>query len=481
MKKIIIIASVVTILFATPLYLGEKIKKDVHLNIEQLNKMPGYNAAVTEYSRGWLRSNAKINIAYDVAALQGAASGSFDDESAARMLAVMGEGITFVMDVRHGLIDFKTLPALPMADIYITLDESNAEAIQPVLDNLEQKYSVQELFVIDALIPLLGKGVFNVTIPAMSSYVDSTAFKFAGLKTNGTFSSNGKRYDFSGAFGEIEIDSPEFSFNTSDIIIVGKGAMSDNFWMSYGASTMRMESLSFTTANTKADAVAFSLQDFVINTDLKPSGEDMLSMLMDLDIAKLNIPGYTVSNIDYDWSLENLRESTLKAVYDQMDQLQGKVDDSPQEVIEAMKVLAKDFVSAGPVLNIDKLGYTIDEVNYLSVEGGITVDASIAEQAIDAENPMAILAGLSGKMTMEFGEQLFQFAMKENIKKQLAGMDMSPEQQAQVMAEQSKNIIQMSKQLVEQGMLKKVNNGYSVDITYQDSVPLINGNPLSMF
>jgi uncharacterized protein YdgA (DUF945 family) len=175
--------------------------------------------------------------------------------------------------------------------------------------------------------------------------------------------------------------------------------------------------------------------------------------------------------------VNNLQEAFFKA-YQQMNKEIMESPDRAQSIMqETMQNHLLGQLSADPEFNLSKFEAVLNDGNINMSSNSKLVGISALPDTLESNTFW--LEHLASTAQMNVDESAALFIAKTFIEGQLAGnpqlAEMEPEQFKQVIAQQSVATINS---MVQQGLLEKTENGYSMSFTLNDGKATLNGNAM---
>lgn len=468
MKKILVggVAVLAVVALVGPRVVGLQFENQVNSMVASVNDMPLYQASVTTMDSGWFSSTADINIGLSM------------PNSADPSLDPIGFNFNIVVEGNHG-------PILTSDGFAIGLLHTQIKT------NAKQ---LPEGFVAKDDAPIYSfkgtTGLFGTT-----SYKDSIApFTYTDTETQLVA-------EFSGMTGEGKISGNSLAYASTSESLQMDIASVLTFNMNNLSLDMNAEASLATMLNQELyDSVAnMTVASMSINNTMEGTSSEMENMVIDIisdydeakDFADIKIgtklasvvsPDMTLDDLVLDIEVNNIQGAFLKAYNDLTSEMLDVASD-PDASMELMQTFMKEHalsqLQADPEYNFTNISGKINDSDF---SGNIAAKlAGVTELPATMEDPSFWLehAIVDSKMTMQKGAALY-FAT-QMVNSQLAGnpqfLAMSPEEQEQIVAQQA---VATLDGLAQQGMVTVDRETYEVIFTMEDSVALLNGNPIPL-
>ena len=161
MKKIVlgIFCLLLLVLFVGSFVTGPVAHSAIEQQIAKINRMPGYQAELVEYSENWRTAQGKVRVGFDWGLY---ANMSADDPQLQKKIQQMPSSLLLDVQVNHGPVLPQDGFGIGVAYIEMRPDVSN----YPQLQAFQQKVDIDALFTYQATVGLLGRSRFAFTSPA---------------------------------------------------------------------------------------------------------------------------------------------------------------------------------------------------------------------------------------------------------------------------------------------------------------------------
>ena len=466
MKKFIIIAIVVIALGASPLIMGHFARGALEADLQTINQMPGYKAEIVEYQSGYQKAIAKIRVGYDIdpSMIQDLPADS------QAMLQVFSDGIVIDVDVTHGPVILS--PKFQFGLMHATGELSkDQEFVRQALEMLDVDY----LFRYEVDMGYFGQGTANFSIPSFSFAEGLDQFQFGGVTAVSNISDFGKSYDVNGSIGEIAVRAEGVNAVMAPAQFSGNGKNGESYIDATGDFTVTLPSINV------SGMQSGQIQNLGLHVVSRESSAT--SMGVDYDFTIKRIEGFalgrTLSDLQFSMTMENLDKSALMALTKMSTDITA-LESGEQEIMQVMS----DLLHGSPQVLINNLGFTVNDTSTVKVSGQFSVKGDMLTDPVDFVNPMAMIPALAASLDASIDRALINEAIMlysaQQVNSLAAQLDMSEEDQQQMLQQQSAQFNQMLDGFVQQGLVEKSGNSYVVKASFQNGELMVNGNPLRL-
>ena len=462
MKKTLSIIVVLLLGFALigPKFAGMTFNQKVDDYIDAVNAQGVYEITMLEREQTWFSSTAEIKAKINLP--NAAQQGDIQDWSA-----------NFQIEAQHGPFLTRSGFGIGWLDWAVTL----------IVNELPPSFKIASQ---DPIYQASGKmGLFADTsyqdrILAFT-YTEPTmgmVFSTDGWQGQGHFSSSSFMYE--GLLSNMKMGLPD----TYDLMIDELQVSSDT-----QASIMDMLSGSFYNGNAALSMSELKLNNLVdkssaqvsnltLNSSIDfDSGSGLADTTTNLTLDSFTNAELTLKDTVLVLEVNNLQEAFFKA-YQQMNKEIMESPDRAQSIMqETMQNHLLGQLSADPEFNLSKFEAVLNDGNINMSSNSKLVGISALPDTLESNTFW--LEHLASTAQMNVDESAALFIAKTFIEGQLAGnpqlAEMEPEQFKQVIAQQSVATINS---MVQQGLLEKTENGYSMSFTLNDGKATLNGKAM---
>lgn len=257
MKKIVILLIIVVALAISPLVLSYFAQNQITKNIDEINKIAGYDVTVVEQKDAYLSSQMKVRVGLDLVALSQGQPLPLGDEESRAMIDRFKEGFLFDVDLQYGPLVTNPSMGVALYQSVVTFADG-----QEIIQTIEETLGVEELFTLTASMGVLGSGESIFSVPQIQ-FADATGrIDFGGININADLSGYGKNYVVDGTIAQTEFSSPDVKFTMAPASISGSGEIVDVGEMGTGDFQMIFPSFLM------SGAVNMQARDFAIAVDV---------------------------------------------------------------------------------------------------------------------------------------------------------------------------------------------------------------------
>jgi uncharacterized protein YdgA (DUF945 family) len=293
-------------------------------------------------------------------------------------------------------------------------------------------------------------------------HFSSSSFMYEGLLTNMKMGLP-DTYD-------LMIDELQVSSDTQASIM---DMLSGSFYN--GNAALSMSELKL---NNLVDKSSAQVSNLTLNSSIDfDSGSGLADTTTNLTLDSFTNAELTLKDTVLVLEVNNLQEAFFKA-YQQMNKEIMESPDRAQSIMqETMQNHLLGQLSADPEFNLSKFEAVLNDGNINMSSNSKLVGISALPDTLESNTFW--LEHLASTAQMNVDESAALFIAKTFIEGQLAGnpqlAEMEPEQFKQVIAQQSVATINS---MVQQGLLEKTENGYSMSFTLNDGKATLNGKAM---
>lgn len=465
MKKIIL---AVVILLAATVGIGPKIVAnsiDTQLNhvVTTLNANPNYQAELIEIKQSWFSTQAKISVKLDMAALPNAQDNP--------ILQQWGElALVLNFNAEHGPVLTGEHSGLAWSNWSLSY------AGDSIRDTLEWPKDIP-FYHVQATTHLFGSTSYQDNFPAFTITDDESAthISFSGYQGQGVYSGDELTYQATADSADFQLDKvqakvQQLSVNMSmqtDLIKALEGALYD--------STAQITLEHIEVQDSHFEPKTFTLDGFDLTTLSKIDEQQQLANIeFSYALRAFDADGYQGKDLLLALQVNNISNQFVQQYQQQM---QGINAQDPDQVLQHIQQFMQKNLLAQlklePQMKITQLSGTLPE-------GQFNGNSSVSFKGIEAlpadlSDSLFWLQHLHCTSNLSVDKGIAEMVATQTLKTQLAN---NP-QMAELDEQQKQQIIQqqipvMLTNLVQQGMLKETEQGYSADITINNGTAKIN-------
>ncbi|KMT65454.1 DUF945 family protein [Catenovulum maritimum] len=464
MKKLFAIVLLLTFsVLIAPKFIGQYRHEALTTYLKQLDAMPGYSAKLVKYQPGWFTSVGIILIKADV-------SGVFSQNSQAEkhiIERILNQGLVLDISVQHGPVVISPDFNLALNSFQIGLNQQ-----QKWVSEIQSKLQLDYLLISKFQTSLAGNLANQFYIPSFTLQNSDQSIVFGGVSIFTQMSNANTQYQTHGVINKSTAISPIVTFEAEPIQINAEGQISDSLLFSYGDASFIFPKLSMTGKK------QFELTNFVLSTQVAKQNDNDLSIgyKISLDSFSSSESPIKLKNTEFAITIDSLNESGLIQLY-QLNQNASKLPEHEhrQEIVR----LLTELIQHKPKINLHKLNFALDEVNYLTSNATAYFNDKFS-QAPKFNSQAALRSALIIEFNTQFTENLVQQIITQNMahtgeKNQIPAADITALQ-----AQQVQSISQMLAQYIEQKLLTKTEAGYQTQGLFKDNQLTLNNQPLAL-
>ncbi|MDT0596421.1 YdgA family protein [Glaciecola petra] len=468
MKKILIAGVVVVaaVALAGPRVVGLQFESQVNSIVASVNDMPLYRASVTTMDSGWFSSTAEVNIGMDIP--------GFEDTE----LAATDFSFNILVEGNHGPI--LTADGFAIGWLHTQI-KTNAKKLP---DGFVAKDDAP-IYSFNGVTGLFG-GTAYKDVVAPFTYTDTetqTVVEFSGMNGNGNISGNTLSYASTGDSLNMDIGSVlTFNMNSLSLDMDAKADLASilNQELYDSVANITIASMSFNNSMDNSSSEMENMRiDIVSDYD---EANDLADIKFGTKLASVISPETTLKDLVLDIEVNNIQGAFITA-YNKLSGEMLELATEPDASMALMQTFMQEYalgqLQAEPEYNFTNISGKINDSDF---SGNIAAKLTgITELPATMEDPSFWLehALVDSKMTMQKGAALY-FAT-QMVNSQLAAnpqfMAMSPEEQKQIVDQQA---VATLDGLAQQGMVTVDGETYELIFTMEDSVALLNGNPIPL-
>ncbi len=470
MKKIFILVLVVAlVVLGLQFYGGVKAKEELDSFVEVINNNPGYEASWSSYDKGWMNTNAVLNLSMQIPAGKNGATEAID--------------IPLNIAIGHGPLLLNNEGKLGWFSYEVALSEEHSKYLSEHLATKQDG----DLFQNDGFMSFAGDILIHNAILPFTARAEELNIDFAGLSGNGVLKDNGLL--------TYQADIGEFSFNADNgsSVKIAKAKLtseSDYSRIEKGSNLMPGKgSYTIPKIETVLNGKSGALENVVLAAEVvMPESAPVANIVFDLSAGKGNFEKDGFSDfgisLSYDRISLKLIETYMAMVNDAMKN--GGVEPDPGKLLTA-EVL-------GEALG-HKPGFSINKLNIKLPEGQFDSNFSVALQAVDgvdsamiAQNPMMLMQGLLVNLNMKADKSLAQRFVRQQseatvdqqiLAEQAAGVESKyTDDQKSKMVEQNANM--MLQMMLGQNFIVEDGNTYKTVAKFENGESFVNGKPMPL-
>ena len=457
-------------LLGAPFATGMLTENQLRQRMELLNQNPVFGAEVTAYDRGWLKSEARIELGVSpdyLAQLQNAGTVPGTD--------ILDTRLGIIVEITHGPLAISDGVHFGAATVVARPDSDGA-----IVQFAEQTLGMPYLFEFRGRAGFGDSFDFDGDIPEIDYTGPEGKIEFTGLNVVGNahgnvlnVDANGDRLSYQSMFAtglvetiridtQYEMRGQNVPLGTSELLI---GRV-------FASSPMLGPEPLFEASDLRATG------DFTLNDD----GEKV-SMSATYGAGSL-VAGeeINVTNAALGISINDVDAEAVQTYYQVIQESTRNQVADPAVIMDQLTPLIEQVVAGAPSLAINPLQFTTPEGS-LNGKGLIAIDPSQLPQgqAVDLQN-MAVLAGIVTAtidltVAKPLAERLAALSVRTQIAAQAAasGETFSPEE-IKAMAEAQSGFMLIG--LTGQGMLVDDGDNYTTALEYADGAITVNGEPM---
>jgi uncharacterized protein YdgA (DUF945 family) len=461
MKKLGIAAIVIVVLLlALPFVAGSMTKSAVTNRIESMNSGQFLSAELKSYERGWLKSQALIDIGLS--------------EQYVNQFAALGAGAVPTVPRFGIIVDFAHGPLAMLDGLYFGWSKMVArpDPATPGLADLQQQLGMPYLFEFRGRTSFFGTMAYDADIPAIDLPSADGGVQFSGATLDGTV--KGGRVTSNARIDSLEVDSPFFGFVMSNL----RGQTDNEFLTDYvapGTGSFSIERVSVTSPF-GGGAPLFDANNLRVGSNVTlNSAETAVDMQITYDIDSMVVSEYRVGGASLGVTLRNVDRQFLES-YVELAQ-NAAVAGDPEALMADLIPAIERGLAAGPSFALDPFRFRLDDEPF-DARLDVTTDPAKLPPAgsLDLQDPSTLLAIVTCNAEVTVSKALATRVAGLVMQQQLAADPNLPPDQAAAMAEAQAGL--MLVQLVGSGILTDSGDSYRTELRLADGAFMLNGSPM---
>jgi hypothetical protein len=465
MKKLIAFIAVLIIALALigPKFAGNIFNQQLDQYIESLNSTGVYQVQVQERQQGWFSTQATIEVAIVMANLP-ASTNTADWQ------------INFQTQAQHGPVLTKGGPGLGWLSWSVSLLDDQLP--KDITTN-----ATGPVYQANGKMGLLGGTSYKDKITDIT-YTDAATninLYIQGWQGEGYLT--GSSLTYSGGGANIDMNMPglyELALSGLALSVEAEGSLTNmtagqliDSLASISLEKMELNNLLENTTM-QMDSLKF---DYSIALDDDAGLADFNS---DFSLASLSFPGFSLNDMVMNTQVNNLEQAFLNAYNDMNKAVMQDPQRAEQIMQQAMQEYLLPQLMAEPEFNITQLTGVINGGNIDITSSNKLLGVTSLPDTM--ENNDFWLEHLSSNSQMDVQDSAAKFISAMVLETQLAANPefaaLEPEQRAQIIDQQSAATLEG---LVQQGLLTKTADGYSMSFDMQDGKAVLNEAPIPLF
>jgi hypothetical protein len=464
MKKTttVVILLIIAIALIGPKFAGNIFNQQLDQYIESVNSLGVYQVEVKERQQGWFHTQASIEVAIVMP--------NFPDNGNMSNLQV-----DLQVQAQHG-------PMLTQNGIGLGW---LSWSVMLLSDKWPADFSTDTtgpVYQANGKMGLLGGTSYQDRMQAFTYTDPATNINFDMQGWQGDGYLTGSHVSYSGESGNISMSMPdlyELELTSSAISMEAQGSLSDltagQLIDSVASISLAQMSLNNLLENTNMQMNNLQVDYSIILDD----AAGVANFNSDLSLASLTFPGFSLSDMLMKTEVNNLEQAFLTA-YQEMNKAVMQEPQRAEEIMQqAMQAHLLPQLMAEPEFNITQLSAVLNEgdINMTSTNKLIGV-TSLPDTM---ENNDFWLEHLASNTQMNVQDSAASFIASMVLETQLAANPqfaaMEPAQRAQLIEQQSAATLDG---LVQQGLLTKTPDGYSMSFNMKDGKAKLNENTIPL-
>ncbi|MGQ4276984.1 YdgA family protein [Pseudidiomarina sp. E22-M8] len=465
-KKGIVIGAVVVAagLSITPYFIGSQTESAIQDQVALFDSsQPVYQARVVRYDRGWLSSNALIEVGVDLNAL------GFSDEVEARMATS-----EFQLSLQHG-------PILTDQGLSLGLASWQLTNVGQGLEDYVQWDKEQPLYLQQGSVNLAGKATYHDVMPQLNNNTNTGEVSFALAEYVGQGSYDGENFTYNGLFSDLvlSVESVMLELRNAKLGMSANATIETMLRGEFyeGTGELTFDSLVVTTAEVgEVVGVNELAMDYITSVTNETNAETTLAhMSMNYAATSLRINGVEAENLRFNTAINNIEKSFLDSYLEQM---RNSYDGDPQQFSAMMSELFQAqglaLLQAEPELAITEFSGILPQGEFhanaeMSVAGVTALPQSFGDNVFWREHMRVNSYATVAKPLLQWAAKSYVYM---SLVKTRQASELTAEELEQIAAQQTAMMIEAS---IEQGMLREEDDNYVFDLTVADGVVTING------
>lgn len=465
-KKGIVIGIVVVAaaLSVTPYVIGSQTKSAIQDQVALFDSsQPVYQARIVSYDRGWLSSNAVIEVGVDLDAL-----GMGDEAEAAVATS------EFQLSLQHGPVLTDQGFSLGLASWQLS---NNGQG----LEDYVQWDKEQLLYLQQGSVSLAGNATYSDAIPQLNNTGNTGEVSFTLSEYVGHGSYDGETLIYDGLFSDFVLSVESLMVETrnaklsmvasTDIATILKG----DFYT--GTGQLLLDSAIVTTVEAGEVAAVNDLSmDYITSVSEDTTTNTTLAhMNINYGASSLRINGVEAANLRFDTAINNLDKSFLDAY---LEQVRAGFGEDPEQMTIMLSELFEShglaFLQAQPELAVTEFSGILPQGTFnanaaMSVAGVTALPKSMEDDAFWREHLRVDSDATVAKPLLQWAAKSYVYMSLVNVSQ---ASELTAEQLDQIAAQQAAMMIQA---FIQQGVLREEDETYIFDFAIADGMMTING------
>ncbi|GEM_PF-1462266 len=462
----IIIASIIALI--APNFAGNRFNTELDNFVEGINSQPFYQAKIENRQHGWFSTKADLIIRFDMDEIIPPEQQALEQSAFA---------FSFPINAQHGPMLTQSGFSLGWVDWIV-----NVATDEPI-DGLAVEEDAVYLYSIQGVLSLFGTTSFEDYIPAITFEIPDSnmTLKTTPWHGKGHMTSDAMTYFTEHAI-TVEVVNDEITVaNVSNLAIeMDLKAGLQQIWeqqLYNGEANFGIQSFVFTDPMsnevTTLDSVSMR---FISSYDEDSS---LGNLLFENTASRYKNTAFELKDIALHYELNNIQREFMKAYQTLSEDIVRSPENSETIMQAFMNTSVLQQLKVDPELNLPVIKA---KVNDSSIDGFVkshltgiqTLPETISDRDFWIEH-----AVVDAKMMME--TEAANFIAKQIIKNQIAlnpqAAQLSEDEIERIAVQQSSVTIDG---FVQQGILKKLDNGYEFTFTMKNANALLNGNPMPL-
>ncbi|UTW45347.1 YdgA family protein [bacterium SCSIO 12696] len=435
MKKVltIVVILVVIAVLGGPFFTAKLARQGLEQQVALINEMPGYQAELVNYQKGWFSATTQMHVGIDETALANNPG----------MEEVGDLGFLMDIDIVHGPLLLRDTTGVGLVAATGTLNEDNT----PALTEFRELAGLDTLMTYEQVTNLLGVSSYVVAVPAFDVADDNSEFVFGGFEVAGDYDLKSRMLTGQGALAETRVVSAN-STMVFDAMTFDYDLELVNWALQLGEQNMTMPGVRVYPGKDTSSEPIMLLQNLVIVSDADYDSDETVTVKMNVALDKVNAQGMQLEGFNFDFLIERF---SVKAIDQFMEMYQNAMASMADPELAQMQMamggmaLAPEILQQSPVFAIPDLSLKLNG-EPLTANARIEVHADGLDMATVTANPQPLLQKLVAGLNLEVSDGLMQ-----QFGAFLGG---------------------------QQAMMEKTETGYRVQFSMKDGAATLNGQPL---
>jgi len=462
---IVAIGIVIVVLLASPYGLGMLAESNLREQVETMTANPYVTYEVTEYERGWMSSQARVEV------MPGGMYSDILNASEPMLAAIAGQlRAPFIVEIGHGPI--LTLNGFGIGSYAV---RARLDAETDWVRTVETTIDVPYLWELRGQAGLTGGFRFEGEVPPFDLNIDADSLSFTGLDFEGTL--RGGNLAASATGDQLILQSQTMSATLTGLGIDGTYQLRPP-QIPLGEGTLSIDRISAINPLLGTNE-AFALEALKASAHSRLNDAGNLDYGARYDVGTFRVPeAPEFSDVAFGFEVRNLDATAVDDMLELMQQMSAPPD--PTMLGFQMLPIIDRIVSTGFTIAIDPVALTMDG-DSLAASASITLDPTRLPtgQSTDLLNPETAMGAFVGELNLTASKtlthQLAAFALRDQMGAQLEGLTESEIEL--IMNQQADQMITMG---VAQGLVSDDGDTYTVAIDYENGIATVNGTPLPL-